>query len=68
MRARRNEQRVHEIGIAIERGVAGAEVDLDGVVFRGDFLFRNDDVVLDQPIVRRPARDGDRFQVIRARA
>src|SRR5262249_8881961 len=40
----------------------------DSILFRSQFPCRNNDVILNEPVLGWPARDGYRFQVVRARA
>src|SRR2546427_9148250 len=53
VRARRDEKRIHEIGIAIQGCIACPESDFDGVLAEREFFLRDDDVIPDESILRR---------------
>jgi hypothetical protein len=64
MGSRRDEQGIHEVGVAIERRIACAESNLDEVFTRSQFLGWNDDVPIDGPEARGPSADRNRTDKI----
>src|SRR5690349_477405 len=63
VRAGGYEQRVYELRVAVERGVARPEIDFDCVVTRDHFLFRNDDVIRNGSETRRRASRSNSLQM-----
>ena len=62
MRARRHEQRVEKIVVAIERLVAGLKLDLDDVLAGAISSARKHDVIVDHAKAGRPASDDHALQ------